>query len=321
MLAFCLSEGIDHQRTAPYTSAQNGRAERLHRTILRKAHTMQLACNAPGSFWDEFCSTATYLTTLTAATVNLGCTPYKLWFGRKPSLSHLREIGCRAFTVQTPSAPKIYARLSPCILIAYAPHSKAYRLWDPVSSRIFNSYHVKFTEHLDAQPSSFQPGTVLGTDNTSSPPSWDTSGPLLQTPSPSIPSPFSSLPDPPPSHFHYKDPSSPNFQPLTQETPNSSSSDTSRNNVTPSNDDTSRNTVTTSRNINKASRNTVTTSRNVNEASRNTITLSNNNNTNNDSVATDTNSNRPLTITIPLVPPPTTPSPPLCSHTGTVQPY
>ena len=34
--------GIDHQRTAPYTSAQNGRAERLHRTILSHARAMRL---------------------------------------------------------------------------------------------------------------------------------------------------------------------------------------------------------------------------------------------------------------------------------------
>src|SRR6266404_7032153 len=35
--AWCLAEGIEHQLTAPYTSAQNGRAERLHRTINAKA--------------------------------------------------------------------------------------------------------------------------------------------------------------------------------------------------------------------------------------------------------------------------------------------
>jgi transposase InsO family protein len=32
--------GIDHQQTAPYTSAHNGRTECLHRTLLGKAHAM-----------------------------------------------------------------------------------------------------------------------------------------------------------------------------------------------------------------------------------------------------------------------------------------
>jgi hypothetical protein len=266
---FCLSEGIDHQLTAPYTSAQNGRAERLHRTILRKARTMQIACNAPGFLWDEFCSTAAYLTTLTTATAYQGRTPYELWFGRKPSLSHLREIGCRAFTLQMPLPSKIYAQSSPYVLIGYAPHSKAYRLWDPVSSRVLNSYHVTFTKHLDAQPSSFQPGTVLGTDNASSPPSWNTSGPAPIHPhSPAEPSPFSSLPESPPSIFNYDDPSSPFFQPVTQNTVAPS-----RNTITPSSSETSRNTVPPS--SSETSRNTVPPSNS--ETSRNTTNPSNNN--------------------------------------------
>jgi transposase InsO family protein len=195
---WCQIEGIDHQLTAPHTSAQNGRAERLHRTILGKARAMRLACNAPGFLWDEFCATAAYLTNLTAATANKGRTPYELWFDRTPSLSHLREIGCRAFCLQQPPPSKIYACSTPCILIGYAPHSKAYRLWDPSTSRVFNSFHVSFTEHLDAEPKDLLPGTILGTDSAASPPSWDVNGPVPPS-DPTPPHPFSSLPPTSPS--------------------------------------------------------------------------------------------------------------------------
>jgi len=179
---WCNAEGIDHQLTAPYMSAHNGRAERLHRTLLGKARAMRLACNAPAFLWDEFCATAAYLMTLTAATANNGKTPYELWFGRKPSLSHLKEIGCRAFALHIPALSKIYQRSAPCVLIGYAPHSKAYRLWDPASSRIFNSFHVSFTEHLDSESSPLSPGTVLGASPPTSPPSWDCPSPMpIQT--------------------------------------------------------------------------------------------------------------------------------------------
>jgi transposase InsO family protein len=198
MQEWCEKEGIDHQRTAPYTSAQNGRAERLHRTIIGKARAMRFACNAPAILWDEFCATAAYLTTLTAAKANNGRTPYELWFDHKPSLSHLREIGCRAFSLIHPTPSKIYARSSPSILIGYAPHSKAYRLWDPSTSHVFNSYHVTFTEHLNAEPSPLLPGTVLGTTGNPLPPSWDAPGPA----------PPSNPPDPNPHPFSiYSDPS------------------------------------------------------------------------------------------------------------------
>ena len=46
---WCDREGIEHQVTAPYMSAQNGQAECLHWMIQGKAHTMCIDCNAPGS--------------------------------------------------------------------------------------------------------------------------------------------------------------------------------------------------------------------------------------------------------------------------------
>ena len=64
---------------------------------------MHLSCNTPAYLWDEFFATASYLTNLTAASANNGRTPYQLWYNRKPSLSHLHEIGCQAFSLQQPS--------------------------------------------------------------------------------------------------------------------------------------------------------------------------------------------------------------------------
>ena len=66
--------------------------------------------------------------------------------------------------------PKIYCRSSPCILIGYAPHLKAYRLWDSTSNSILNSFHVTFIEHFDLQPVDLMPGTTVLFD-TDAPPS------------------------------------------------------------------------------------------------------------------------------------------------------
>jgi transposase InsO family protein len=74
---WCAAKGITHQFTAPHTSAQNGRVERLHRTLMNKAQAMCLSCNAPLHLWDEFILTALYLSTLTASKVVKGQTPYK----------------------------------------------------------------------------------------------------------------------------------------------------------------------------------------------------------------------------------------------------
>ena len=191
---WCHEHGIEHQLTAPYTSAHNGRAERLHRTLMDKARTMRLACNAPTNLWDEFYATAAYLTNLTASSSIKGRTPYEMWFRERPSLSHLREIGCRAYALITTNNPKILQRSVPCVLIGYAPHSKAYRLWNPASGRIFNSYHVTFVEHLDTTPSDYLPGTFVNIGDDVLPPTWDS---LPSTITPSSPLPFILTPTPP----------------------------------------------------------------------------------------------------------------------------
>ena len=200
---------IEHQLTVPYTSAQNGQAEHLHCTILRKAHMMRLSCNAPASFWDEFCTTSAYLTNFTASLSLNGKTPYELWFGHMPSLSHLCEISCRAFALIQTHNPKIFQRSTPCILIGYAPHAKAYRLWDTTTGKIFNSYHVSFIEHLQSQPTDLLPGMMINL-NPDAPPSWDTTPILKSAP----PSSLSDMPDDDDDNL-IPDPILPSFPPLT----------------------------------------------------------------------------------------------------------
>jgi transposase InsO family protein len=161
MSCWCAERGITHQFTAPYTSTQNGRVERLHRTLMNKARSMRLSCNALLNMWDEFILTASYLSTLTASKASGGRTPYELWFGTPPSLSHLHEIGCRAFVFVQGAHPKIAARSVEGVLIGYASNAKAYRCWFRDSGRIIDSFHVSFIEHLDQQPSVSSVGTGM----------------------------------------------------------------------------------------------------------------------------------------------------------------
>jgi hypothetical protein len=172
MADLCALHGIEHQVTAPTTSAGNGRTEYLRLIILGKARAMLLACNAPRSLWDEFLSTAVYLTTLTASIHCDGRTPHELWKGRAPSLSHLREIGCLAFALIATPNPEAYQCSELCILIGYEPHVKEYRLWDFSSGKVFKSPHVLFIEHLEAVPADLKPGIALSIASTSALPSF-----------------------------------------------------------------------------------------------------------------------------------------------------
>ena len=159
MAQWCADRGINHQFTAPHTSAQNGHVKCLHRTLMNKARAMRLSCNAPLHMWDEFILTASYLSTLTASKAAKGRTPYELWFGTRPSLSHLREIGCQAYVLVNGNNPKIAAKSVECVLVSYASNAKAYRCWHRESRQIVDSYHVTFVEHLNDHPRMSLPGT------------------------------------------------------------------------------------------------------------------------------------------------------------------
>ena len=149
---------------------------------------MQLSYNAPASLWDEFCTTSAYLTNFTASSSLNGKTPYEFWFDRKPSLSHLHKVGCRAFALIQTHNPKIFQRSILCVLIGYAPHAKAYRLWDTSTGRIFNSYHITFIEHLQAQRADLLLGTTIKL-NPDAPPSWNSMPVLSSAPAPDVPDP------------------------------------------------------------------------------------------------------------------------------------
>ena len=108
--------------------------------------------------------TVSYLSAQTPSR-SIGQTPYEMWHGQKLNLSHLWEIGCKAFVlVLNKHNPKIYAHSTECTLIGYSPDSKAYWLYYHPSHKIIQSYHVRFIEHLDEISRLLLPGHVLGDD-------------------------------------------------------------------------------------------------------------------------------------------------------------
>lgn len=77
-------EGVKHQMTAPYTSAHNGRSERLHRTIMGRVRAMRLDAKLPPNLWGECAIAAFYLAQRTPTRTLKGKTPYEAFFGKKP---------------------------------------------------------------------------------------------------------------------------------------------------------------------------------------------------------------------------------------------
>ena len=94
---FCEENGIRHNFSAPRTSQQNGIVERKNRSLEEEARTLLNKTKLPKYFWVDVVSTICYTLNMVLIRSILKKTPYELYKGRKPNISHLRVFGCKCF--------------------------------------------------------------------------------------------------------------------------------------------------------------------------------------------------------------------------------
>jgi transposase InsO family protein len=83
---FYLERGIDQQFSAPHVPQQNGVMERKNCILVEMARMMLDEYRTPRCFWADAISTAYYITNQIFLRSILHLTPFKLCFGRKPSV-------------------------------------------------------------------------------------------------------------------------------------------------------------------------------------------------------------------------------------------
>jgi transposase InsO family protein len=143
--------GILHQKSTRYTPQQNGRAERLNRTLLEKTRCFMFQAKVPAEFWGEAVLTANHVRNLVPSNAGKK-TPYELFTGSVPDLSQLRVFGCCAF-VQVPAKlrNKLDKRSLKGILVGYEDGRKAWRVLCPSGNGRWDlqvSRDVQFVEHV-----------------------------------------------------------------------------------------------------------------------------------------------------------------------------
>ncbi|UYV77157.1 hypothetical protein LAZ67_14003462 [Cordylochernes scorpioides] len=145
---FCTSVGIVHEHTMTYTPQQNGVAERMNRTLLDLVRSTISRSGLPKASWAELTHTAAYVRNRVLNNHNGESTPYELWTGNKPSLKHLRAIGCQVF-VHIPRQvrkSKLERRAVKGNLVGYALRGRGYRVWIPEMKRVVESRDCVFKE-------------------------------------------------------------------------------------------------------------------------------------------------------------------------------
>ena len=112
------------------------------------ARTMLCENNLPKYFWREAINTACYVINRVTIRSLLSKTPYELYKGRKPNVSHLRSFGCKCFILNNRKhlIGKMDAKSDEAIFMGYALNSKAYRVFNKTSLIVEESIHVVLYE-------------------------------------------------------------------------------------------------------------------------------------------------------------------------------
>ena len=146
LVKYMKQEGIKLQTTVPYSSPQNGVAERKNRTIIEMAKCMLLDAGLSQQYWGEAVMTAVYLQNR-LPTKATNKTPFELWHGEKPEMSHIRIFGCKAFAyIPKEKRSKFDDRAVEAVLVGYSERSKGYRLLLTSTNKIIISRSVTFDE-------------------------------------------------------------------------------------------------------------------------------------------------------------------------------
>jgi hypothetical protein len=149
LLSFLHEQGTLSEFSCPYTSQQNGRAERKHRHILDSVCAMLISASCPKRAWGEAALTAVHIINRLPSSIIDNVSPFERLYLTTPNYNTLKVFGCACFVLLQPHE---YTKLEPrarlCCFLGYGTEHKGYRCWDPISQRIRTSRHVVFWEHI-----------------------------------------------------------------------------------------------------------------------------------------------------------------------------
>ena len=150
---YCQAHNILHEFTAPYSSAQNGLAERAIRTTMDDVRTLLRDAGLGHSFWAEAAAYSADTRNVVPSRRHPGRIPLEAFSGKRQDVSHLRVFGSRCWAkiptvhgVQVTGGSKLDSRGVECRLLGYATGRGNYKVQETASLRVFVSRDVVFEE-------------------------------------------------------------------------------------------------------------------------------------------------------------------------------
>ncbi|GBM42424.1 Retrovirus-related Pol polyprotein from transposon TNT 1-94 [Araneus ventricosus] len=145
---YLANSGIFHEKTIPYNSESNGKAERANRILLERARSLLYESELPLKFWAEAINFSTQVSNVTPRKGKEKI-PLETWIGKKPKLNYLKKFGCVAyFHVPKVTRNKFDVPGRRGIMLGYARDRRGYRIYDIKNRKIIEERSIKFNESL-----------------------------------------------------------------------------------------------------------------------------------------------------------------------------
>lgn len=146
---FCKATGVSRQVSEARNQASNGKAERMHRTIMNMVRSMVFASNLPLYFWGDAAEYAAYILNRSRTKSNPGgVSPMEFLTKKVPMLNDIVVFGS-ACTVHVNARNKsLGERGKAAIIIGKSDETKGYRVYIPKDKVVVVTQHVRNIETL-----------------------------------------------------------------------------------------------------------------------------------------------------------------------------
>ncbi|SGZ03791.1 BQ5605_C032g11021 [Microbotryum silenes-dioicae] len=144
---FCKVRGTRRQYSIPRTPQQNGRAERVNRSIVEGILALLADAHLPKTFWEEAAAYFVYCKNLVQHSALDKATPNSVWQGGRTTASALHPFGCAAWLTV---APELRSKLDPkavrVLFTGYDLASKAFRFYDTTTKKVTLGRNATFLD-------------------------------------------------------------------------------------------------------------------------------------------------------------------------------
>ncbi len=151
--SFLSSKGIIFTSSYEYTPQNNGLAERTNRTLMEMVRCLLFGSNLSAVFWSAAVAASCYLLNfrISKGDPDASKSPHQLWYGKKPSIKHLRIFGSDCYMVinKPGTLSKLDSKTNKSIFIGYSVHKLhgiGYIVYDITNHTIHVSRDVIFEE-------------------------------------------------------------------------------------------------------------------------------------------------------------------------------